>query len=238
METVVFMRILLALLCLFCGLSHAQSSLSIGHYFAQQQSELTDKQRSIHFSSVSLNHRSNQFTSKVVLPYLRIDGDDSSALGMGDIQIESRYKLDPLLSNLSIELGLGLKLGTAEPEKRLGTGAHDVKLFTALKGFCISQSRWLCSSRLDYIIRGSSDYYQMKNGFKWTLGLGYLSDKQLLGVQWKYKEKSHIQSFDQQSVMAYWNLPISTAWRLMPYINYAYQGGENLGFGITASKKF
>jgi len=191
--------------------TEATSTLSLGTYTSRgDYGEAVDT--SVYYLPVSLEHAVSGWRVRMTAPYLRIDGpgsvlvnvggvsrpdapiDDTdeervSSRGVGDVVVNVTRELPALNDWMPfIDLGVEIKLPTADASLGLGTGATDIAVQTDLYQMI---GRSTAFATLGYRFRGRSEWFEglqdsvyLSAGFmrpwqtetgtgEWTLGVIY-----------------------------------------------------------------
>ncbi len=156
------------------------STLSLGAYTSRGDYG-EEKNTDVYYLPVSLEHAVSGWRVRMTVPYLRIDGpgtvlvnvggvsrpgvpnedyDDErvSSRGVGDVTINVTREL-PVLTDWMpfMDLGVEIKLPTADASRGLGTGAADIALQTDFYQMIGTSTAF---ATLGYRFRGRSDWFE------------------------------------------------------------------------------
>src|SRR5690606_24220977 len=135
--------------------------------------------------------------------------------GLGDLLLSGTWQLDPLPGNLFVDLGLQLKLPTADAGRGLGTGESDLSLqvdlyrsFGGLTGF----------ATLGYRQRGRTPLYDLRDSAFGSLGvLRPWGSNGRLGLLYDYRDAASSHSHESHELMPFYAWEPGGGWNLMVY---------------------
>lgn len=216
------------------------NDLSFGAYYSKGDYGQT-LDTSIYYFPLSYERSFGNWNLQASVPYLEISGAGNvlvnvggvgreelevldnplatgSNRGVGDTVLSATYQL-PALGNLSpfFDLGLEVKIPTANEDKGLGTGAYDygVQLDAYQQ---VGQTTLFAT--LGYKIRGKSDLFSSMtdSGF---VSLGFarpLSEKFSAGVIYDFREAASSASGETHEILPYVSWALANEWTLMSYV--------------------
>lgn len=158
--------------------------------------------------------------------------------GLGDIVAGATYNLLPATENGFIfDVGAKVKFGTADEDKRLGTGEEDYSLQGDLyKTF----GSWTALGTLGYRWYGDPSGIDLENVFFGTLGALYkFSDKTTGGLLYDWREASTSGSDSLQEVTAYVGYNFNPSTSLQFYLVTGFtDSSAYFGIGTAVSYGF
>lgn len=216
----------------------ALNELSIGGYYSTGDYG-QNMDTSILYFPVSYTRTMGHWNLQVSVPRLEISGagnvlvnvgglgrDDFDSLqgtashtqrGMGDTLLSATYQM-PALSPRApfIDLGLELKLPTADENKGLGTGAYDYGLHVDL------YQQWgqtTLFATLGYKFRGTSTLFnEMQDSAFVSLGFTRpLAERWSGGVIYDFREAASSNSRETHELLPYVSWAMGAQWTLMGY---------------------
>jgi hypothetical protein len=197
------------------------------------------------------------WTARVTVPYIRIDGPMSIVAAGGDgvivgdaaEQLGNREGLGDVLAGLSYTLravdhpGLPVarftakaKFGTADPDERLGTGENDYTLQLDLSR---PLGPFLAAGMVGYRFMGSPPGAHLRDTWLASSGLGYRVGRRVLtGVLYSFRQSSVRSSGDLHALMPYASVRVGRRVSIMPYAlvglsRYSPDFGAGLRFGVS-----
>jgi len=170
----------------------------------------------------------------------RDPGDTTgSASGPGDIVGSATYNM---LYDANYKWGLDLtgtvKLGTADPDKGLGTGENDygaqVDVYKNL------DNNLTLYTGLGYTILGSSDFIHLNNVFNFVAGGSLKLDaERSVGLQYDAREKVTDDGSPLNELTAFYTQKLDPQWKLQAYVLKGFSDGSpDWGAGVTMQRAF
>ena len=162
----------------------------------------------------------------------------SSVAGLGDVTLAAVYSAYyNAATQVGVDVSGKLKLATADPDKRLGTGEHDVGfLAEVFKGF----GRVTAFAGVGYTMFGSTPAFPLDDVFSYTLGASYrLDDRDSLGAYYDERERVTSSAAPLREVTAFWSHRIDRAWKAQAYVLKGLANGSpDWGAGLSAAYSF
>lgn len=217
----------------------AQHNLSVGAYFSSgDYGELHDT--TIHYLPVSYDYTASNWNLKVAIPYLEVSGagnvlvnvggigtgdlsgfesseDSTTSRGKGDTVLSATYQFPSFAEGMPfIDLGIEVKIPTADEEKSLGTGKTDYGLQLDLYQMLGDSTLFATAG---YKFRGKSTLFsEMSNSAYLSLGFSRpLSQKWSYGLIYDYREAASESSKETHEVLPYMSWLPAPGWTLMSY---------------------
>lgn len=174
-------------------------SVGIGTYSSKgDYGKETDT--TIHMVPVAIAYKSGQWQYKVSTGYLSLEGERVlvdklgtkelvNETGIGDTVVSIKHRFKKISdSPLYLNVGAKVKFPTADEDKKLGTGKHDLELKAgAYWGF----QRWWAVSELSYKVREEPSNTQLNNTAQVVVGgLKRIGKRNTVGANLKFREKS------------------------------------------------
>jgi outer membrane putative beta-barrel porin/alpha-amylase len=196
-----------------------------------------------------------QWSLRGSVPYLFISGSNavvpgvgrarsapatstSSVAGLGDVTLAAVYSA---YYNAARELGVDvsgkLKLATADPDKRLGTGEHDVGVLAEVfKVF----GRVTAFAGLGYTMFGSTPTFPLDDVFNYTLGASYrVDERDSVGAYYDERERVTSSAAPLRELTAFWSRRLDRAWKAQAYVLKGFANGSpDWGAGLSAAYSF
>ena len=210
----------------------------------------------ITYIPLSTSYRTGNWKLKATLPWVEINGPGtvigagdggvitdtgpgqiSTESGIGDIWLSATYNTDLIPADLIyLDLGVKVKLATADEDKGLGTGEMDYSLQADIFK---PIGNMMPFATLAYKMKGSPDGLQLDDVIYLSLGNDFeVSEKVHVGLSLDYQESSTSTGDDSLEVMSYFNRKLSRKWSLM---FYAYKGlddgSPDYGLGLQISHR-
>lgn len=162
----------------------------------------------------------------------------TSASGLGDVVASAGYTL---FTSADHSFGLALtgklKFGTADVNKRLGTGRNDYGL--SLDSYK-SLGQWTPFGGVGWVSYGSSRYIKLDNGMNANAGVDYrLKSSDNVGVSYNYRQRIVVGGTAQSEVTAYWNHRFNDKLRLQSHaLAGTTHGSPDWGVGTSIDYTF
>lgn len=194
-----------------------QHKLTLGAFFSAGDYGGEDD-TSIRYLPLSYEVARFPWILSLTVPYLTLEGPGDVFLeagsvagstapsidskGLGDLLLSGTWQLDPLPGNLFVDLGLQLKLPTADAGRGLGTGESDLSLqvdlyrsFGGLTGF----------ATLGYRQRGRTPLYDLRDSAFGSLGvLRPWGSNGRLGLLYDYRDAASSHSHESHELMPFY----------------------------------
>jgi hypothetical protein len=191
---------------------------------------------------------------KATLPYLKVSGESSvipgvgrvrggaprtrSESGLGDIVLSATYAAYyDKASTLGIDLTGKLKLGTADADKGLGTGEHDVIFLADLYR---TFGRVLGFGGIGYHILGDSPGVPLDNVWSASLGASYkLDERDSAGLMLEGRQRAAPSASPQREITGFLIRRLERGWKAQVYalIGLA-DGSPDWGAGLSLARPF
>ncbi|QQL45770.1 hypothetical protein [Sulfuriroseicoccus oceanibius] len=214
-----------------------------------------DADTNILFIPASISYQRGASTTKLTVPWLRIEGPGSvvgggdsgvvtggmeavDASGLGDIWLQQSFAVDAIPSDwFYLDLVGKVKFPTADEAKGLGTGAFD---YTVQLDFFKPLGKLSPMATLAYKIKGDPDGSDLNNVFYTSIGADYrLTDSVNFGTTLDYQEASSASSDDAIEVFSYLGYKASESTLLTFYTYFGLtDGSPDLGGGIQCRYEF
>lgn len=225
-------------------------SLSVGYDYSTGEyggSESTD----MSFVPVTAQFESGPWTLKVVGSWLSIDGPGSliadgevvagantSESGVGDTNVSVAYLIYPWFEGGPFfELTGKIKVPTADETKGLGTGEVD---YTGMVSIYQVISDLTLFADAGYRVRGSSDLYELEDGFVGSVGASLkFSPEVSAGLMYNYRQAATATGDDPMDVMPYITFKPSEFWSINAYGTFGLSDSSpDSGVGISLKRIF
>lgn len=209
---------------------------------------------------VTAKWTSGAWSFKASLPWLRIDGDpnvlpgvgsvvnenprgrgrgnggapdaptDGSASGIGDLRLAATYAFDTG-GPLGVDLTANVKLGTADEDKGLGTGATDYGL--ALDLYRDFDGTTLFGS-VGYTVLGDSDFIDVDSVVGANVGASRKLGPGSLGLSYEWREAASDGFDDRSELMAFYSVRTDGGNRWQVYaLAGLSDGSPDIGAGFS-----
>lgn len=153
--------------------------------------------------TATLRYERGPWTAKATLPYLHVSGGatvipglgrvqdrvvpDSTEHGPGDVTGSLTYAYYDPAERVGLDVTGKVKLGTADQDKRLGTGENDLGLQVEAYR---SVERWTVLATLGYTMFGSSPDFPLEDGFNYGASASYrIDERDVAGVSVDGRER-------------------------------------------------
>lgn len=186
------------------------------------------------------------------LPYLNVSGDSAvvpgighvrgkasrstSESGLGDIVLSATYAAyyDPS-STFGLDLTAKLKLATADENRGLGTGEHDmIFLVDIYRTF----GRWTGFGGIGYHILGDPPGFPLDNVLSANLGASYkLDERDSVGVSLDGRERVAAGTSPQRELTGFFIRKLDRLWKAQLYALIGLANGSpDYGFGLSLAR--
>lgn len=225
-----------------------RNTLTLGGYYSRGDYGAS-ADTYVTYLPLSWEHRRSPWRFRVTVPWLRISGPGNVLVntggvgrpgqpdrpdgpaprrvrdaGMGDVLLQGTWELSPLTPRGPfVDIGVEVKLPTADEERGLGTGATDAGLqldlyqqLGATTGFATLGYRW----RGDSVwFPGLRDTVWASLGFSRPLQWEPLAGDWSWGMIFDYREAASVLSTETQELLPYVNWSPDGRWTLMAYLS-------------------
>jgi hypothetical protein len=204
--------------------------------------------------AANARYESGPWTYKATLPYLHVSGESTvipglgrvrggpprrtSASGIGDVLLSATYGVFyDRASTLGVELTGKLKLGTAQANKGLGTGEHDLifladayRTFERVTGF----------GGIGYHILGDSPFLALDNVWSANLGTSYkLDERDNAGVMLEGRQRVAPGASPQRELTGFFMRKLDRFWKAQAYALIGLANGSpDWGAGLSLARPF
>lgn len=223
---------------------------SRGDYGLAQDTEVT-------FVPAHLSYDQGRWGFKASIPFINIKGPatvvagggtgtgagaptrptTSSESGLGDVTLAATYHARPVPGELNIDLSGRVKFGTADEAKGLGTGETD--FYTQID---LYQNFGVITpfANVGYRFLGSSQAYQLKDGFYATAGAAFrVSDKTVVGAAYDWRSRIIDGAEHGTDALAFVSVTPDETWNVLGYVLVGFNDASpDLGVGTLLSYKF
>ncbi|MDA8110131.1 MAG: transporter [Betaproteobacteria bacterium] len=163
---------------------------------------------------------------------------EGSASGWGDLVAAATYHTYyDQSSAFGVDLTGKIKLGTANADKGLGTGANDYGFnVDAFKGY----GRYTLFGGVGYSVLGSSQYIQLNNVLNANVGGSYkLDEANSLGLVYFAQERASSSGHPQSDLTAFYTHKIDRTWKAQAYVLKGFaDGSPDWAVGANAAYAF
>lgn len=180
--------------------------------------------------------------SEAVVPgFGRVEGaraGESSVSGLGDVTLSASYAAYyDAPTQFGLDLTGKIKLATADPAERLGTGEHDVGVAADVYK---AIGRLTVFAGIGYTEFGTAPRFRLSDAFNYTLGGSYRLDaRDSVGVSFDERERLASGAPPQEEVTVFFSRRIEDGWRAQVYwlLGFA-EGSPDWGAGLSAAYPF
>lgn len=228
----------------------AEYSLSVGYDQSTGEygsSETTDMK----FVPVTVKVERDQWTVKVTVPWLEIDGPgsliadgeivagvDARRSGIGDTTVSFAYLVYPWYEGGPfLELTAKVKAPTADEKEGLGTGEID---YTSMVSVFQPMGKGMIFGDLGYRVRGSSDLFDLEDGFLGSVGGSYkFAPKNSAGLIYSFRESATGSSEDPADIMGYVTVKTDSPWSMTLYSTFGLSDNSpDTSVGLSVKRMF
>lgn len=159
-------------------------------------------------------------------------GKITTEQGLGDTILEAGLALDSFMNTaVALDLIGKIKLPTADEDKELGTGEQDYSLQLDMAW---QYGKILPYASLGYKLMGSSQAYQLEDGWFGTAGFNYkVSTEFSWGSEFEAREPVSASSEGVRELVTYINWKTSSDWSINSYAVFGFSDGSpDAGIGI------
>ena len=234
----------------------AQTSVAIGAEYSTGKFGGTETTDTLYIPVV-IRHETGPWVLKATVPWLRVTGPGNvigaggdrvvvpgatvartTESGLGDIVLSGFYNLlDERKGGLGLDLGVKVKLPTADDQKRLGTGELDYAV--QLDFFRPIDATTLFGS-IGYRVYGDPAGITLRDVPYASIGASYrMSSQQSIGVAYDYRPHIVEGGGKVSEVTAFWSNRVSPQWKLQVYgvVGFA-DASPDAGVGALLERRF
>jgi hypothetical protein len=193
---------------------------------------------------------------KLTVPYLRISGGTSvvpgvgrvtssnprrrgggaaeaTATGLGDIVASATYTaFYNSATTFGVDVTGRVKLGTADRDQGLGTGADDYGMQVDVYK---TYDRVTYFAGIGYTELGSSPFIQLNSVLNGTAGASYkLDERNSAGLSLDTRERASPSGSPRRELSAFWTQRIDRTWKMQAYVLKGFSNGSP-DWGVGAS---
>lgn len=198
--------------------------------------------------------KTDGWTLKFTVPYLRITGPGNVLNGLGAVggtpaTVTTRSGMGDMVasvnrkvyydaaSKLMVSLTGLVKLGTADSTKGLGTGQND---YAFEANVARKQDALTTFGKLGYKIYGSPSTYTLHNVFYGSIGMDYqMSAANNGGALVSYRQKAVNGGYDHRELLLFANHKFDVKWNAQAFLVKGFsKGSPDLGIGVMAKYLF
>ena len=163
---------------------------------------------------------------------------EATATGLGDIVASATYTaFYNSATTFGVDVTGRVKLGTADRDQGLGTGANDYGMqVDAYKTY----DRVTYFGGIGYTELGSSPYIQLNSVLNATAGASYkLDERNSAGLTVDTRERASPSGSPQRELTAFWTQKIDRTWRAQAYVLKGFSDGSpDWGVGASVAHAF
>lgn len=162
--------------------------------------------------------------------------DDTQASGFGDVALHGGWSRSLGENAPTLGLGAGLKLGTADAAKGLGSGENDWSANLSLSGG--GAVRWIAS--LGYQILGDPEGVELDNGLRGSLSLSWATERAgTWELGWDAAQSTNAGTPGASALRVGWSRPASEKISVSLYASKGLSDASpDLGAGLTIGVAF
>src|SRR3989449_5439206 len=198
---------------------------------------------------------------KLTIPYLSISGgtsvvpgigrvsssnpkrrgggaNEATATRLGDIVASAPYTaFYDSATTFGVDVTGRVKLGTADRDQGLGTGAPDYGMQV---GIYKTYGRVTYFGGIGYTELGSSPYIQLNSVLNATAGASYkLDERNSAGLSVDTRERASPSGSPQRELTAFWTQKIDGSWKAQAYVLKGFANGSpDWGVGVSVARAF
>ena len=163
---------------------------------------------------------------------------ESTEAGMGDAIVAATYNV--LYDNASksgMDVTGKVKIATADADKGLGTGEHDVG---AQLDVYRTYDRTTVFGGIGYTMLGSSNFIQLDNVWNVNAGGTYrLNERDSAGFSLDFRQAVSASASPQKELMAFWSRKLDKTWKAQVYALKGFSDGSpDWGAGASVAYAF
>lgn len=242
--------------CMIAGSAAAQTSVGVGAEYTSGKYGGTEKTDTLYVPFV-LKREAGPWVLKATIPYIRIDGPANvvgagadrvtipgasagrrTESGLGDIVGSAFYNLsDERSAGFGLDVGMKVKLPTADEAKGLGTGETDYSLqadlFKPLGDITVFGS-------LGYRWYGDPAGTDLRNVAYGAIGASRrLSAETTIGIAYDFRPRIVSGGSEISEATAFWSQRMSREWKLQLYGVVGFSDASpDAGVGAVLERRF
>jgi hypothetical protein len=241
---------------LFAGSAAAQTSVGVGLEYTTGNYGATQSTDQLYVPFV-VKHETGLWVFKATVPYLRVSGpgnvigggpdrivvpgvDDArrTESGLGDIVASAFYNiLDERKGGLGLDLGLKVKLATADEQKGLGTGETD---YAFQADFFKPFGATTLFGSVGYRIYGDPPAGELDDVPYGSIGLSHrMSGDTSVGAAYDFRQKITPGGSEISELTAFWSKRVSAEWKWQLYGVVGFSDASpDAGIGALLERRF
>lgn len=202
---------------------------------------------------VTGKYKTQDWTFKLIVPYIRITGPGNvlngvgltgnanvttraTHSGLGDVIASATRKVyEDRASGLMVSLTGKIKFGTADAAQGLGTGKNDYALqANVAQAF----NRTTAFGSLGYRVYGSPAGYTLNNVFYGSFGASYkFVPDTSAGLMFDFRQQALVNGFPRREAMLFVDQTLNKEWTAQGYVLKGFTNGSpNIGAGVSAMR--
>jgi hypothetical protein len=237
---------------LACGAQAQEGPLTLGaglHYSSGDYG--TGSTTRITSLAGTARYERGPWTYRATVPYLEVEGENTVIPGVGAVGSRSGRRTESGLgdivlgatyaaysdSKLGVDLTGKLKLATADEDKGLGTGEHDLAFLVDLYQ---TFHRVTAFGGVGYHILGDAPGQPLDNVWSANIGGSYkIDERDSAGVSLEGRQRVAPGASPQRELMGFFTRNLDRFWKAQAYalIGLA-DGSPDWGFGLSAARPF
>jgi hypothetical protein len=237
---------------LACGAQAQEGPLTLGaglHYSSGDYG--TGSTTRITSLAGTARYERGPWTYRATVPYLEVEGENTVIPGVGAVGTRSGRRTESGLgdivlgatyaaysdSKLGVDLTGKLKLATADEDKGLGTGEHDLAFLVDLYQ---TFHRVTAFGGVGYHILGDAPGQPLDNVWSANIGGSYkIDERDSAGVSLEGRQRVAPGASPQRELMGFFTRNLDRFWKAQAYalIGLA-DGSPDWGFGLSAARPF
>jgi len=237
---------------LACGAQAQEGPLTLGaglHYSSGDYG--TGSTTRITSLAGTARYERGPWTYRATVPYLEVEGENTVIPGVGAVGSRSGRRTESGLgdivlgatyaaysdSKLGVDLTGKLKLATADEDKGLGTGEHDLAFLVDLYQ---TFHRMTAFGGVGYHILGDAPGQPLDNVWSANIGGSYkIDERDSAGVSLEGRQRVAPGASPQRELMGFFTRNLDRFWKAQAYalIGLA-DGSPDWGFGLSAARPF
>jgi hypothetical protein len=158
--------------------------------------------------------------------------------GLGDIVASATYgAYYDKAARFGVDVTGKIKFGTADEDKGLGTGEHDVALLVEpFKSF----DRTTVFGSVGYHMLGASDFLATNDIWSWSIGASHrLDERNSVGAAYDWRERASSGAGNLSEVTFFWSHRLDRQWKAQAYVLKGFSNGSpDWGIGASVAYAF
>jgi hypothetical protein len=241
---------------MIAGSAAAQTSVGIGAEYTSGKYGGTESTDTL-YVPVVVKHETGPWVLKATIPYIHVSGPGNvvgagadrvtlpgagaarrTESGIGDIVASAFYNLrDERSTGLGVDVGLKVKLPTADEAKGLGTGETDYALQA---DFFKPLGQTTVFGSLGYRFYGDPPGVDLRNVPYGAVGASYrMSQDTSVGVAYDYRPRIVSGGSAISEATAFWSQRMSREWKLQLYGVVGFSDASpDAGVGMLVERRF